>query len=170
MEEFVLSPPQAVLYILGAVFLVAVASIALKKGAPRQRIIALVVTVVTLGVVAFFIYRPTTIVVGDEGLEVRATGGVELSWDEVESAVYEPDLRTSPFRPTVRRRGIAVAEYRSGRFLLSNGDPARVYMVQSQSAVIVRTAELTYVFAPSNAEELADAVDTYRVYEAEDAQ
>ena len=169
MEEFVLSPPRAILYVLGGVFLVSFASVALKKGNLRKKLIGFVVTAVILVAVGVFVYQPATIVVGEEGVDVRTLGGVDLSWEEVESAVYEPNLPTSRFRPTVRRIGIAVGDYRSGRFLLSNGDPARVYTEQSASAVILRTDELTYVFGPSNAEELAEAVNSYRVYEAEES-
>lgn len=165
MKEFVLSPPNAVLYIAGAVVLVAIASIFLKKGATIRKVIGVGVSILVVGGILFFVYRPVTIQVSEDGLVVRGAGGLELSWDEVESAVFEENLENSPFRPTVRTRGTAIGPYRTGRFLLSNGNSARVFMVQSNSAVIIRTDDLTYLFAPDDAEALAGAVDRYRVYE-----
>ncbi len=167
MKEFMLSPPNTVLYVAGAVLLVAVASILLKRGQWVRKGIGLGIAVIVIAAVLFYVYRPVTIVVDEAGIEVDGAGGIELSWEEVDSAVFESALATSPFRPTVRTRGVAVGGYRTGVFLLSNGDRARVYMVQSDAAVIVRTAELTYVFAPDDVRALADAVDEYRVYEDE---
>jgi len=162
MEEFVLSPPSAVLAFGGGVVLLAVLLVFLAKGNARRKVIGVVVTVVVVVVVVVIFYRPTTITVDSDGVTVGR--GVELSWTEVESAVYEPDLANSPFRPTVRTAGYAVGDYRSGRFLLSNGDRARVHTEQSASAVILRTEGLTYVLGPEDAAGLAEAVDTYRVY------
>jgi hypothetical protein len=170
MEEFVLSPPRVVLYVLVAVMLVAVASILLKKGPAAKKVIGLVVTVLALGVVAFFVYRPVTITVDEAGVVVTGTAAVGLDWAQVNSAVFEPDLANSGFRPTVRTRGVAVGAYRTGRFLLSNGQPARLFMEQQKAAVVLQTDELTYLLAPSNPEELAEAINTYRTYETEDAQ
>jgi hypothetical protein len=121
------------------------------------------ITVLAVGVVVVIFYRPMTITVNREGISfTRAT---DLRWEEVDSAVFEPNLPNSPFRPTVRTRGIAIGEFRTGRFLLSNGDRAQVFMEQSDSAVVLRTESLTYVLAPVDAAALAEAVDTYRVYE-----
>lgn len=167
MKEFMLSPPNTVLYVAGAVLLVAVASILLKRGRWVRKGIGLGIAVIVIAAVLFYVYRPVTIVVDETGIEVDGAGGIELSWEEVESAVFEPNLPTSPFRPTVRTRGFAIGGYRTGRFLLSNGDRARVFMVQSDAAVIVRTAELTCVLAPDDVRVLADAVDAYRVYEGD---
>lgn len=169
MQEFVLSPPSAVLYLAGAILVVAIASIFLKKGEVVRKAIGVGIVIVVAVALVIFLYRPTTITVSPEGMDVDGAGGLEFGWDEVESAVYEPNLPTSPFRPTVRTRGVAVGPYRTGRFLLSNGDAARVFMEQSESAVVVRTSDLTYVFAPADAQGLAAAVDLYRVYE-EDAE
>ncbi|MFW5742870.1 MAG: PH domain-containing protein [Spirochaetota bacterium] len=167
MKVFVLSPPNAVLYVAGAVLLVAVASILLKRGAWKRKAIALGIAVLVVAAILFYVYRPVTIRVDETGIEVDGAGGLELPWREVDSAVFEPDLATSPYRPTVRTRGVAIGGYRTGRFLLSNGDRARVFMVQSDAAVIVRTAELTCVLAPDDVRALADAVDAYRVYEGD---
>lgn len=165
MEEFMLSPPNTVLYVAGAILLVAVASIFLKRGAWGRKAIGLGIAVLVIAAVLFFVYRPVTIRVDEAGIEVDGAGGLELAWEEVDSAVFEPNLSTSPFRPTVRTRGVAIGGYRTGLFLLSNGKRARVFMVQSDAAVVVRTDELTCLFAPEEAQALAEAIDTYRVYE-----
>lgn len=164
MEEFVISPPAAVLYVAGAVLIVAVVSIALTKGSFVRKGIAMGIVLLVLAAALAFFYRPVTISVDGDGMAVSGVGGARLAWDQVTSAVYVPDLRASPFRPTVRTRGFALGEYRSGRFLLSNGEAARVIMEQSRHAVIVRTAERVYVLGPQNAERLAAAVDRHRRY------
>jgi hypothetical protein len=164
MKEFMLSPPNTVLYVAGAVLLVSLATILLTRGAWKRKAVGLGIAVVVVAAVLFSVYRPVTIRVDEAGIEVDGAGGLELRWEQVDSAVYEPNLATSPFRPTVRTRGVAIGGYRTGRFLLSNGSRARVFMVQSGAAVVVRTEELTYVFAPDEAKELADAVDAYRVF------
>lgn len=168
MKEFMLSPPNTVLYVAGAILLVAVASILLKRGNWKRKAIGLGIAVIVIVAVVAYVYRPVTITVDETGIAVDGAGGLELPWDEVDSAVFEPDLAASPFRPTVRTRGVAIGGYRTGRFLLSNGERARVFMVQSEAAVIVRGEELTYVFAPDEVRALAEAVDTCRVYEGDE--
>ncbi|MFW6289027.1 MAG: PH domain-containing protein [Spirochaetota bacterium] len=170
MKEFVLSPPPAILYFSAAVLAVVVLSVLLKQGQPVKKAIGLGIAVVVLGLVLLVFYRPTTIAVDSEGISIRGPGGTELGWSEVDSAVYEPNLATSPFRPTVRTRGIAIGEYRAGMFLLSNGNRARVSMEQSEAAVVLRTSDLTYVLAPDDAAGLAGAIDEYRTYDEGDPQ
>lgn len=165
MKEFVLSPPPAILYFTAGVLAVVVLIVLLKKGELAKKAIGLGIAVVVLGLVVLIFYRPTTITVDSEGIAIRGPGGTELAWSEVESAVYEPNLPTSPFRPTVRTRGIAIGEYRAGLFLLSNGNRARVSMEQPDSAVVLRTTDLTYLLAPEDVAGLAAAINEYRTYD-----
>ena len=117
---------------------------------------------VVLAALLIVLYRPVTLTVSPDGITTSGINPIELSWGEVSSAVFEPNLRTSEYRPTVRTRGVALGDYRTGRFLLSNGDSARVFMERLDRAVVVVTGELTYLFAPEEVEELAAAVDRYR--------
>jgi hypothetical protein len=135
MKEFMLSPPPTVLYVAAGILGVAIVSLILKKGEPVRKAIGVGIAVVVVAAIVLYVYRPVTIRVGEERVEVRGAGGL--------------------------------GGYRTGRFLLSNGDAARVFMVQAEDAVIIQTDERTYVFAPENADEMAEAVDTYRVYEDE---
>lgn len=170
MKEFVLSPPAAILYLAGGVLLVALASIFLKKGERARKAIGIgIVVVVVVGIIVFA-YRPVRITVDEEGLAVSGAGGVELAWQEIDSALFEPNLPASEYRPSVRTRGIALGDYRTGRFLLSNRDPARVFMERSDAAVVIRTDDLTYLLAPQDVEGLASAIDELRVYEGEESR
>jgi hypothetical protein len=169
MEEFVLSPPPVVLYLAGAVLLTALVSVVLTKGGRTRKAIGAGVIVLVAVAIVVFAYRPVAIRVDEGGIEIDGISGVELGWDEVDSAVFEPNLSMSPFRPTVRTRGIAIGSYRTGRFLLSNGDAARVYMERADAAVVLRTEDLTYLLAPGDVEGLAQAIGTYRVYDGPDA-
>ncbi len=164
MEEFVISPPAAILYVAAATLSVAVVSVALTKGTLVRKGIAMGIVLLALAASLAFFYRPVTISVDGDGLTISGVGGAQLGWDQVTSAVYVSDLRASAFRPTVRTRGFALGEYRSGRFLLSNGEAARVITEQSRHAVVVRTAERVFLLGPENAERLAAAVDRHRVY------
>ena len=165
MEEFVISPPAAVIGTAVVLLVVTLAGVTLWKRTGRQRITASVIAVLAIAALLFAFYRPATIRVHPEGIEILERGTVSLSWAEVSSAVFVTDLRVSPFRPTVRTRGFALGEYRTGRFLLSNRESAQVFMEQSQQAVVVRTRDLVYVLAPRDAAGLARAVDRYRVYD-----
>ncbi len=164
MEEFVISPPATILWAAGAVLVVAVVGIAFTKGSFVRKGIRIAIVLLVLAVLLAFVYRPVTIRVDADGLSISGAGGAELPWSQVTSAVYVRDLRSSSFRPTVRTRGFALGEYRAGRFLLSNGEPAQVFMEQSRQAVVVRTAQIVYLLGPHDVAGLARAIDTYRVY------
>ena len=164
MTEFTLAPPAAILLIAGGVAVLAVISTFLKKGEWPRKIVALVIVAVVITALLIVTYRPTTITVSETGIRLSGSGRTEFLWDDVNSAVFEPALVTSEYRPTVRTRGVAIGDYRRGRFLLSNGDPAQVHMERADSAVIVQTDELTYLFAPEDVERLAAAIDEYRTY------
>jgi hypothetical protein len=163
MAEITFSPPNAILYVAIGVFVVGVASTFLRKGETRRKVVGLAIVTVVAGALVLFLYRPVTLLVDSEGIRMSGINGVELQWDEVENAYLEANLPASPYRPTVRTRGAAVGDYRSGRFLLSNGDPARVMMERSDQAVIIVTEDLTYLFAPDDIDLLVAAINQYRL-------
>ena len=165
MAEYAISPPASLLIVLGVLVAVSIAITLVRRGSTGRKVVSLAIVVavsVALGIVA---YRPSTIAVSSEGVEIRGAGATTLAWAEITSAVFDANLTASEFRPTVRVRGLAVGGFRRGRFLLSNGNEALVYMEQGNAAVVLRTGGLTYVLAPTDVTDLAGAIDTYRVYE-----
>ena len=162
MQEFVLSPPVAVIYLAVGVVVVGVLSVLLKKGNRARKVIGVSIVAAVAAVIVVVFYRPVLITVGPDGVSVASLSPVTIPWSGVVNAYYEPNLQASPFRPTVRTGGIAIGSFRSGRFLLSNGEAARVFMERSDAAVILRTADLTWLFAPRDVEGLARAVAEYR--------
>jgi hypothetical protein len=167
MHEFVISPPPGILIVAGAIILLSVATMFIKRGSTRRKLTSIGIAIAVAVGLSIYVYRPVSIAVDEDGLTVRGPGGVSLSWADVESATFDTNLRNSPYRPTVRTRGIAVGDYRRGRFLLSNGRPAQVFMAQPDAAVVILTGDLVYLLAPDDVDALAGAIDTFRVYEPE---
>lgn len=161
MAQIVFQPPNAILWVGIGVFVVGLASTVLKKGEWRRKIIALVIIAVVAGALVIVLYRPTTLTLDADGFRLSGVNGVEVSWDKVQNAYLEPNLRSSVYRPTLRTRGVALGDYRTGRFVLSNGDPARVMMERSDQAVVIVTGELTYLFAPDDLDLLVAAVNEH---------
>jgi len=162
MYEVVFRPPNAILFVAIGVVVVGLISAFLKKGETGRKIAALVIVIVVAGGLVLVLYRPVTLTVDADGITTSGLNGIEISWDEVDHAYYETNLVVSEYRPTVRSRGAAIGNYRSGRFILSNGNPARVLMERADQAVIIVTPDLTYLFAPRDVQSLADAVNEYR--------
>jgi uncharacterized membrane protein len=73
------------LLFLGAVLLISVFLLFLKKGSRIRKITALVIVVVLLGVVDFIFYRPTIVSVDDRGISVKRFRGYNLSWSDVQN-------------------------------------------------------------------------------------
>lgn len=167
MEEFVVSPPNTLLYIIVGILVVGVTSVLLKRGDRRKKITGLVILVVVSGALLLFLYRPIRIEVDADGVAISGRINEELAWSRVESALFEPNLPASEWRPTVRQVGAAIGSYRTGRFLLSNGESAQLAMERADATVVLRTAETTYLLAPPDVEALAQAIDQYRVIEGE---
>lgn len=162
MIEIIFRPPNAILLVAIGVVVVGLISVFLKKGEVARKIMALVIVVAVAGVLLLVLYRSTTLTVDENGLRTSGLSGIDLSWADIEHAYRETNLRFSEYRPTVRTRGVAMGEYRSGRFLLSNGDNAHVLMERTDQAAVVVTEELTYLFAPSEIEVLFDAINQFR--------
>lgn len=162
MEEFVVSPPNTLLYIIAGILVVGLASVLLHRGDRRKKITALAVLIVVSAGLLLFLYRPTRIEVDADGVAISGRITEEFTWSQVESALFEPNLPVSEWRPTVRQVGAAIGSYRTGRFLLSNGNPAQLAMERDDSTVILRTADTTYLLAPPDVEALAQAINSYR--------
>lgn len=162
MIEITFRAPNAILFVAIGVIVVGLISVFLKKGEVTRKIMALVIVTAVAGGLLLVLYRSTTLTVDGEGLRTNGLRPINLSWDEVEHAYLETNLGFSEYRPTVRTRGTAIGEYRSGRFLLSNGDSALVFMERSDQAVVIVTEELTYLFAPSEIDPLAAAINKFR--------
>ena len=139
--EFTIVPPRIFLLFLGAVLLISVFLLFLKKGSSIRKITALVIVVVLLGVVDFIFYRPTIVSVDDRGISVKRFRGYNLSWSDVQTAKRIADLSASLGRPKARLVGASLGTYKVGKFRLENGSSARVVMEQDVEAILITTAE-----------------------------
>jgi hypothetical protein len=159
--EFVFKPPIGIVIVVVVVIVVAVAAALLRKGSTRRKVISVAIAAVVGAALLVVVYRPVTLSVDSQGVRTNGLSPIELSWSQVSHAYLETNLRTSEYRPTVRTRGVAVGDYHTGRFVLSNGTPARVMMERADVAVILFTDGLTYLLAPENIDGLIEAVDRY---------
>ena len=159
--EFVLSPPRMFLAFLGAVLLIVVLSMLLKRGSVARKITALVIVLVVIGVVAIMFYRPTVLTVGEGGFVLKRFGERSVAWTEVTEVVRIEDLSASVYRPSGRIAGVGWGSYRVGRFRLRDGGAARVAMQQDRDALLIVTAQQRYLFAMSRNDELFEAVDRF---------
>lgn len=162
MVQVVFHPPNVILFLAIGIVAVSAISVFLKKGSWSRKIIALVIVVAVAGGLLLVLYRPTTLTVDADGVRTDGLRGISLTWDQVEHAYFETDLRNSEYRPSVRTNGAAIGDFRTGRFLLSNGDSAQVLMERADQAVVLVTAERTYLFAPKQIDLLVEAINRYR--------
>ncbi len=165
MSEFGISPPLSLLVLLAVIVVASAALSLVRRGNQRRKLVSLGLVIVASVALALVVYRPSTIQVDENGIAIDGPGAVVLEWQEVRSAVFDTNLAAGSFRPTVRVRGFAIGDFRRGRFLLSNGDEAEVFMSQGDAAVVIRTEDYTYLLAPDEVSELAREIDTFRFYE-----
>jgi len=161
MIEFVIHPPRVFLAVVGAVLLVVVLSMFLKRGDSGRKLTALAITAVVLGVVTFLFYRPTVLSVDEHGFSLRRFRENRISWAEIRSAERIVDLPNSPQQPANRIVGVGLGVYKVGTFRLRDGRTARVTMEQDREALLLVAREQLYLFALNDQEQLIAAVDRY---------
>ena len=162
MVEVIFQPPTAILFVAIGIVVLGAISAVLKKSELPRKIITIAVVIALAGGLLIVLYRPTTLTVDQDGLHTNGMRGVDIGWDNVDHAYSELNLANSVYRPTVRTGGTALGNYRTGRFLLSNGESAQVLMERSDQALVIVTDELTYLFAPDEINPLFDAVNRFR--------
>jgi hypothetical protein len=158
ISEFTVVPPRVFLWFLGVILLIVIVSMFLKKGSSVQKIAALVIVLVVLGVVAFVFYRPTVVSIDEHGVSVKRFREQSILWSEVQTAEWIADLADSQFRPKARILGASLGLYKVGTFRLRDGSKARVVMEQDREALLIATVEQQHLFALEENEALIDAV------------
>jgi hypothetical protein len=154
--------PSPLLLIIPLVVLgVVAASVALKRGDWRRKGMALGVAVIAVGAIIGVFYRTKHLQVNDTGISSNAYGRIEIAWEQVESALYVPDLASSPYRPVLKISGVGMGAFRAGSFRLQNGERARVFTQQSDEALVLRAAGALYLFAPQEIQSFVQAVSAH---------
>lgn len=161
VEEFVAVPPRIFLVLLGAVLLIALLSMALKRGSAARKITALMIVLVVLGVVAFFFYRPTVVSVDNRGISVKRFRERGVAWTEVSEATRIGDLSGSEYQPRARIVGVSLGAYKVGTFRLQNGNRVQAVMEQDRDALLITTAGEGYLFALNANDGLVEAVGRF---------
>jgi hypothetical protein len=164
--EFVVVAPRIFLIVLGVVLLIVLSAIILKRGDTKKKITAMVIVLAVLGGIAFLIYRPTVVSVGERGLTLRRFLPRTVLWSDVTEAKRIGDLPTSEYRPTRRVVGVSLGSYRVGTFRLKDGGRAQAVMEQTQEALLIVTPKERYLFALAYNDELVEAVG--RIVEVSD--
>jgi hypothetical protein len=139
--EFTIAPPRVFLLFLGAVLLISVFSLFLKKSNSIRKITALVIVVVLLGVVDFFFYRPAIVSVDDRGISVKRFRGYNLSWSDVQNGKTNCGSLSVPKPAQGAACWSQPGTYKVGEFRIENGSSARVVMEQDVEAMLITTAE-----------------------------
>jgi hypothetical protein len=159
--ELVVLPPRIFLVFLGTVLLVVLLSMFFKRESIGRKITALVIVLALLGVVAFLFYRPTVVVVDEQGLVVKRFREQRLLWTEVTEAARIADLPASEYRPVRRILGVSLGAYKAGKFRLQNGNIVQVVAQQDRDALFVGTAGDGYLFALNESDSFAEAVGRF---------
>ena len=159
--EFVAVPPRIFLVFLGVVLLVVLLSMILKRGGATNKIVALVIVLVVLGVVAFVFYRPTVVSVDEQGFSVKRFRERKVAWSEVSEAIRIGDLSNSEYRPRARIVGVSLGAYKVGAFRLNNGDKVQAVMKQDRDALLIVTSREGYLFALTENQELVEAIGRF---------
>lgn len=147
---FTFSPPLFLFGILGAVLVVVIVSMFLKKGQIRQKIVTMVILVAVLGFIGFRFAKPITLTVDNQGLRYSNYGNTDIQWSEVESALVTSNLSETPYKPVLRTGGTAAGDLRTGWFKLENGEKAKLLMELPDQALIIRTDDGFFLFAPGD--------------------
>lgn len=135
------------LLIFGIIFAIVVLSMLLKKGDLPKKVISLVIMTAVFAFVFFMFGRPTKIVMDETGLNSRVYGTIEFEWTEITDAILIENYQQTEYKPALKINGSAVKDFRAGYFRLSNGEKAKLVTQSSDDALLIRTAEKTYLFA-----------------------
>lgn len=147
--------------IFGAVFLVTILAMLLKKGDRHKKIISLAVLVVVF--IALFISfgRPSEIVVNEKGIKSGVYGKIEFSWDEVETARYIDNYQNTKYKPSLKISGTAMKDFRAGKFRLANGKTVKLVTQSVDDAVLFSTAEGDFLFAVDEIDTMIEIASKY---------
>ena len=159
---FVFEPPKSLL-IVAAIFVVAaILVLVLSNRNPARKAIGLLIAVALAGVMLLR-YRTAELTVDDVGITAGTYGKPSIQWADVEQAAYVANLAGSWYVPTPKLKSafrlLGYAKARYGWFDANGGRPA-LFAVQQYDgdAVVVITADTTYVFGPSDTVGLAQAI------------
>jgi Bacterial PH domain len=160
---FIFEPPKTLLIIpLVLVVVGLLGAVLMRSRGPGRRAIRLIIALV-LAVVLLLRYHSNEVTVDDAGIVADTSGKPQIQWSRVQSARSVADLSASSWmpRPSLKSafRIFGYASARYGWFDLDNGKQA-LFAVQSlrQPAVVIETADATYVISPNDAEAFVMAV------------
>jgi hypothetical protein len=156
--DIVMKAPPILLYICAALIVVTLLSVLLKKGAPGGRIAAMAIVVMVCGALLFFFYRDRHFIVDDQGIRGDAYGKISVPWADVRSAFLVDALSTTAYAIRMKTNGLDAGPYRMGWFRLANGQKAYVVTESGDRALVIETADVTYVFGMKQTDALAAAV------------
>jgi hypothetical protein len=156
--EVVIKAQPIILYVCIALVVVAGLAVLLKKGSVPARIATMAIVVVACGAILFFFYRDKSLVVDDQGMRGSLYGKVAIAWQDVRAARVVDNLSHTPWAPRFKTNGIDFGAYRVGWFRLDNGSMGYVLTDNGDRALVMETAERTYVLGPRELDALVGAV------------
>lgn len=159
--EIVVPPPQQVVTFLLALPLLTVVVALLLRGKPLvHRVAPVVIVSAACALFYHFALRPMRFSWDRDGIR-DATFGEErrIGWSDVRDVRLVRSFRGSEYRPVLRTDGTFYAGFSSGTWRLANGGSVRVFLEPtSVDALLVTTADSTYLYSPRSFEPFVDAV------------
>jgi len=160
--ELLFPAPMLLLWIILAVYIIAGLGLLFKKNKLIIKIIAFVFITVVCGLILFFFYRDSRLVIDEQGTKFDDFfGGFYLSWEEVESAAFIDNLNQSEYKPVLKTWGFSFGDIAFGWFSLKNGKSAQVVLQTRKKCLVINTIEKTYLFAPIDFDEFIGSVIDY---------
>jgi hypothetical protein len=159
--EIVVPPPAAVrCFLFGLPAGIGLLALLLRGKPVVHRILMFVVVAAACLGISWFALRPMRFAWDESGIR-DATFGEErrMAWSEIRSVEVVRCYNRTDFRPIRRTSGTAYSGWRSGEFEVASGATLRVFLEpEVADAVVLRTADSTYLYAPRSFESFLEVV------------
>jgi hypothetical protein len=161
---FAFKAPAMMPWVIVFLIVVTLLSLALGRRSAANRMIGFVVVaaIVTLMIARWISISRSTVTVDEAGIVSNVADDPDIPWSEIQGAVYFASLASSPYVPMRPQNFLTVIgslNARFGRFTLPDGRTALVAIQNvSQAAVVITTRDGLYIFGPTDAAGLADAM------------
>lgn len=160
--EIIVPPPSGVLYIAIAlpIFVSAVVLIAARNRPLMGRLAAIGIALVVSAGVLSFGFKSVRFGWDESGIHDGSFGARrDIAWSEIQEVERVHDFLNTEYRLMLRTNGSAYGNFRAGYFRIASGSTLRVFILtENRDALVVRTHDETYLFAPSPFEPFVAAV------------
>ncbi|HAK46945.1 MAG TPA: hypothetical protein DCO79_13650 [Spirochaeta sp.] len=155
------SSGSTLLIFFGIVLAAVIILMILRPGKRGQKLLSIVILLVTFSVVYFIFGRPTEILIDSEGIHSEAYGKINFAWTDVNDAEIIENYEDTGWKPSVKINGSGLIGFRAGRYRLTNGDTAKILTQKSDKAIVFQTKDEIYLFALDETDKLIEIASDY---------